>query len=131
MSDKKSLVKLAHEAGFNNIHDLAGASKWLIGTVMSDNYEIIMFRANDDMKTLPTENPDREKVIDFGSVDVFGIVDPYEDNSCALYRLKFSDLIEAKGRFEKQPLNCWVSLDNQKPLYNGKEAIGIVNSFIK
>ena len=97
---------------------------------MSDKYEIIMFKGNDDIETQPTEDPKRETVTDLGTVDVLGIIDPYEYDSCALYRLKRRELIDAKGRFEKQPLNCWVSLDNQKPLYTGREAVGVVRGLI-
>jgi hypothetical protein len=131
MEDKKSLIKLAYEAGFNNIHDLVGGTTWLIGTLMSDKYEIIMFRGNDDAKTKPTEDPKRQTVIDMGTVDVFGIIDPYEYNSCALYRLRRQELIEAKRRFEKQPLNCWVSLDNQELLYRGEEAVAVIEGLAK
>jgi|TARA_Y100000310_G_C20624760_1_gene785255 hypothetical protein len=126
MSDKKSLVELAYRAGFNNLHGMAGGTTWLIGTIMSDKYEIIMFRGNDDMKTQPTDDPNRQIVTDKGTVDVFGIVDPYEPDSCALYRLRTQDLLEAKRRFESQPLNCWIGLDKKESLYKGDEAVAIV-----
>ncbi len=124
MPDKKSLVKLAYEAGFNNIHDLAGASTWLIGSIMSDKYKIIMFRGNDDLKT--QQDNSCRRIVDAGTVDVLGIVDPYEYDSCALFRLRVSRLIEAKRRFENQPLNCWISLDNKEPLYGGQEAAAVL-----
>ncbi len=126
MEDKKSLVKIAHEARFENILSLVGLSTGLIGSIMSDDFQSIYFRLNGDYKT--AEN---NVVTDMGTVDVLGVKDPYDYETCKLYRLERRELIEKRERFVSEPLNCSVNLDHKKSLYSGNQAVEVLKAYAK
>ena len=127
---ENSLIKLAQKAGFNNLHSLPGLTNWLIGSIMSDDYEVFYFRQNNDMKTIPIDQ-NSERVIEPGTVDVFAIKDPYEHETCALYRLNRKELDEKISNKLKEPLNSAVGIDKRNPLYKGREAVGVLDGLAK
>lgn len=129
-SESSSLVKIAQQAGFSNLHDLAGVSTCFIGSIASDVYETIYFRKNEDIKTGP-KNPETGgfPVTDMGTVEVFGIVDPYDYDSCALYRLDARELLDANQRKVSEPLNSVVTLEHKTALYKGRQAVEVLKTF--
>tara|TARA_Y100000034_G_C6794365_1_gene355915 strand:+ start:547 stop:966 length:420 start_codon:yes stop_codon:yes gene_type:complete len=115
---EESLTAIAYKAGFKNLHDLAARFSHLMGSVMSDNFEILYFRHVDS------------DVEDLREIDIFAVVDPYEYDSCALYRLYESSLMESLGG--KGNLNPGVgglNIDKRAPLHTGPIAVDVLESY--
>jgi hypothetical protein len=119
-----SLITLAQEAGFNNMHDMSGLTHWFNGTIMSDKFEVLYFRGHDGETTEPT-GEGKERVVDGGTVDIFGIVDPYDYDSCALYRFRADELRDVRRR---EGMSSAIWIDKRDPMYRGEQAVAIVSS---
>ncbi|MBW2991463.1 hypothetical protein KY348_07225 [Candidatus Woesearchaeota archaeon] len=120
----KSLTDIAYEAGFRNLHNISARFSGFLGSVISDEFEILYYRPLVCQEP-PLSAPDKSTPID--EIEIFAVKDQYDYDSCALYRFRTSlgkrRSIggENKGlRIEKQ----------NPPLYKGKTAVKVLMAYI-
>lgn len=112
---KKSLIKIAEEAKFYTIHGVGSQSVGLVGCATSDIFNIIYFNL------FPEEK-----------IEIFGIVDPLDYKTCALYILDIGEVRKRmKGNFVREYNKGGIFLDNQKPLYKGERAANVLEAYAK
>lgn len=112
----ESLTAIAYKAGFKNLHDLASqVGACLMGSVMSDEFEIIYFLARDEE-----------------SIELFGVREQSDPRTCALFRIKREYLEKyIGGNGICLPGRGGVNLGKQIPLYRGQTAVDILESYAK
>lgn len=112
----ESLTTIAYKAGFKNLHD--GASQMgacLMGSVMSDEFEIIYFLMREE-----------------GSVELFGVREQSDPKSCALFRVDRHYLERfLGGNGICLPGRGGINLDKQGPLYRGQTAVDVLEVYAK
>jgi len=106
-----NLSQLALNAGFDNLHSLGSQCKHLMGSVMSDKFEIIYLRESETETVPPT-------------MEVLGVVNPHEPKTCALYRLEETEL-------RKYSDKGGINIDKQTPFYTGSAVVGILERLAK
>ena len=115
MAKKKSLTDIAYEAGFQNISCRASQASHLMGSVMSDNFECIYF------KCVPKKH-----------VEIFGIVDQYDYEFCAIYRIDRDYLKRYVGGDSMcNPGAGGINIDKEEPVFKGKMAVDIIQVYVK
>lgn len=117
MSDKpRSLVDIANEAKFDNVHNRMSQVGFLMGSVMSDKYNSIFVTA---VGSLP-------------EIEIFAIVDPYDYESCALYKVK-RDYLEKHigGNGVCNPGRGGTNIDKEEPRYQGIEAVNAMEAYAR
>ena len=110
---KKSLIELANDAGFANINSRASQVSHLMGAVMSQKFESIYFRVREE---------DR--------VEILGVVDPRDRDSCALYSVQRTHLDRyIGGNGQCNPGIGGFNIDNEHPMHVGKTVVSILKSY--
>ena len=106
---EESLTAIAYKAGFKNLHDTASLWAGLLGSVVSDEFEMIYFLSREDQK-----------------VDIFGVVEQSNPQNCALYRFERSEL----ERSSRDNLAIRViNIDRSEPLHTGQTAVAVLESY--
>jgi len=119
MTNKESLTDIAYAAGFRNLHDRASQCSKLIGSVMSDKFEILYFMRKEDK---------RKEELNF---EIFGVVNPFEHDTCGLFRLNEAYLRRwIGGNGERTPGGGGINIDEQL-VVSGQTAVDMLLSYAK
>lgn len=112
----ESLTAIAYKAGFKNLHDLASqVGACLMGSVMSDEFEIIYFLVRDE-----------------SDVELFGVREQSDPRTCALFRIKREYLEKyIGGNGICLPGRGGTNLDKQTPLHTGQTAVDVLKSYAR
>jgi len=115
MVENESLTEIANKAGFFNLHSRPIQLMGLMGSIMSDKFEVLYVKG-----------------VSKEEIDVFGIQDQHNFETCAIYRLNFETLYHwLGGAGECNPGRGGVNIDKEKPLYEGQQALDILKTYIK
>ena len=119
MAEKlESLFDIANGAVFDTLHSRVSQIIHLMGSVMSDRYHALFFR---------TDDPRLSKA---GLVEIFGIVDPYDYDTCALYTVRREYLEKYIGGNDScNPGAGGVNIDKEETTFIGKDAVVIIESY--
>jgi len=116
MVKRKSLVKIAYEAEFYNLHDRGTQVLHLGGSIISEKFELIYLKPLNNME----------------DVEVLGVEDPFNYKTCALYRLKREKLDKwIGGNGNCYPGAGGINLDKEGPLFNGDMAVRVLIDYAK
>ena len=109
----ESLTAIAYKAGFKNLHDLASHSSCLMGSVVSDEFEMIYFLLRPDQ-----------------TVDIFGVREPSDIETCALYRFERRELDGSIGG-NNPPGRGGIFINKRSPLHIGQTAVDVLESYAR
>ncbi len=115
---EESLTAIAYKAGFTNLHDLASqVGVALMGSVMSDGFEMVYFRVIKGEEEM---------------VELFGVREQNDPESCALFRVRREYLNEyIGGNGTCLPGQGGVNLDRMTPLHKGQVAANVLESYAR
>lgn len=123
---KKSLVEIAQKAGFTNIHYTT--VRWCVlkpNFIFSDKFEIIYYKSETENEVLKKYSEKINfKLPPLGTLNIFGIKEPFNYEKCALYKFEIKDIINYRQEEE-------INLDKFLPFCKGKEAVNILLENIK
>src|SRR3989344_1344095 len=109
----ESLTAIAYKAGFKNLHDLASHSSCLMGSVVSDKFEMIYFLPRSDQ-----------------TVDIFGVREQSDIGTCALYRFGRRELDGSIGG-NNPPGRGGIFINKRSPLHTGQTAVDVLESYAR
>ena len=117
--NKVDLTGLAYKAGFNNVYDAicVSSSRWpnVIRALNSSQFEMIYFL---------TRNEDRV-------VEVFGVREQIDSESCALFRVEVDRLDDSLLLYEMPERYKGVSLEKSTLLHRGQTAVDVLESYAR
>ena len=111
------LTALAYKAGFTNLHDMASWGACLIGSILTDEFEMIYFLLGDYKE--------------HQTVDIFGVREQSNPETCALYRFERNDLERSVGLGNERhsPGRGGINLSKRDPLHTGQTAIAVLEAY--